>query len=316
MSERVFLITSHYMGVLYIDELLRAGDEIVGVVAWPDDGGWAVPPEYDVRSKAFRHYLPLYEPDPAQLNSPEFVEVIRKTSPDYVISGYYARIFKKAILTLPPKGCINIHPTGLPRFRGLSPYFTHLLHGDDRQYITMHWLDPGVDTGDIIAQASVEVRPDDTGFTVGHRVTEAGAAMFRENWPKVKAGTAPRIKQDASIASNFNFSWDMAEIDWKKNATQVWNLVRAITRPFSGAWTMVGGYKMHVWKVRVVAPEEELKVKGALPGEVLALTGKGFWVQCGEGQVQILEASLDDLQDTTPFELVASTGGQMRLLLG
>lgn len=316
MSERVFLITSHYMGVLYMEELLKAGDEIVGVVAWPDDGGWAVPPEYDVRTRAFQLYLPLYEPDPAQLNSPEFVEVIRKTNPDYVISGYYAKIFKRAILTLPSKGCINIHPTGLPRFRGLSPYFTHLLHGDDRQYITMHWLDPGVDTGDIIAQASVEIRPDDTGFTVGHRVTEAGAAMFRENWPKVKAGTAPRIQQDPSIASNFNFSWDMAEIDWKKSAVQVWNLVRAITRPFNGAWTMVGGYKMHVWKVRVVDPPEELKVEGALPGEVLALTGKGMWVQCGHGQVQILDASLDDLPDTTPFELVAPTGGQMRLLLG
>ena len=79
---------------------------------------------------------------------------------------------------------------------------------------------------------------------------------------------------------------------------------------------MVGGYKMHVWKVRVVNPEDELKVKGALPGEVLALTGKGFWVQCGQGQVQVLDASLDDLLDTTPFELVAPTGGQIRLLLG
>jgi methionyl-tRNA formyltransferase len=316
MSKRVFLITSHYMGVLYIDELLRAGEEIVGVVAWPDNGGWAVPPEYDVRTKAFRHYLPLYEPDPAALNSPEFVEVIRKTCPDYVVSGYYAKIFKKVILTLPTQGCINIHPTGLPRFRGLSPYFTHMLHGDDRQYITMHWLDPGVDTGDIIAQASVEIRPDDTGFEVGHRLTEAGAAMFREYWPKVKDGTAPRLKQDDSIASNFNFSWDLAEIDWKKSAVQVWNLVRSITRPFKGAWTMVGGYKMHVWKACIVNPSEELKVQDALPGEVLALTGKGFWVQCGQGQVQILEASLDDLPDTTPFELAAPACGKARLLLG
>lgn len=321
MSARVFLITSHYMGVLYIDELLRAGDEIVGVVAWPGDAGfyqgWYVPREYDVRTKAFQHYLPLYEPDPDKLNSPEFVEVIRKTSPDYIVSGYYGKIFKKAILNLPRYGCINIHPTGLPRFRGLSPYFTHMLFGDDRQYITMHWLDPGVDTGDIIAQASVEIRPDDTGFQVGHRVTEAGAAMFREYWPKVKDGTAPRIKQDESMASNFNFSWAIAEIDWKKSAREIWNLVRCLTRPLGGAWTMVGGRKMHVWQVRVVEPADELKVRGALPGEVLALTGKGFWVQCGQGQLHILDASLDDMPNTTPFELVApAVGGATRLLLG
>lgn len=320
MSARVFLITSHYMGVLYIDELLRASDEIVGVAAWPGDAGfyegWYVPPEYDVRTKAFQHYLPLYEPHPDKLNSPEFVEVIRKTSPDYVISGYYSKIFKKSILTLPRYGCINIHPTGLPRFRGLSPYFTHMLFGDDRQYITMHWLDPGVDTGDIIAQASVEVRPEDTGFQVGHRVTEAGAAMFREYWPKVKEGTAPRLKQDESNASNFNFTWDLAEIDWNKSALEIWNLVRCLTKPFGGAWTMLGGYQMHVWEVRVVDPEEEIEANGALPGEVLAFTGKGLWVQCGQGQVHLLDASLDMLPGTMPFELAAPASGKARLLLG
>lgn len=316
MAERVFLITSHYMGVLYIDELLRAGEEIVGVVAWPDDGGWHVPPEYDVRSKAFRHYLPLYEPDPKELNSPEFVEVIRKTEPDYVISGYYAKIFKKQILSLPPKGCINIHPTGLPRFRGLSPYFTHMLFGDDTNYITMHWLDPGVDTGDIIAQGSTKILPGDTGFSCGHRLTEAGAAIFRENWPLVKAGKAPRIVQDESKASNFNFSWDLAEIDWHKSNFDIFNLVRSITRPFSGAWTIAGGYKMNVWAAQMVDPAEELPAPEAVPGQVLALTGKGMWVRCGEGQLEILDAALEDRPDQTPFELLAPVSGRMRVMLG
>ena len=316
MAERVFLITSHYMGVLYIDELLRAGEEIVGVVAWPDDGGWHVPPEYDVRSKAFKHYLPLYEPDPADLNKPEFVEVIRKLEPDYVISGYYARIFKKDILSLPPKGCINIHPTGLPRFRGLSPYFTHMLFGDDHNYITMHWLDPGVDTGDIIGQGKVEILPDDTGFTCGHRLTEAGAATFRKYWPLVKEGKAPRQKQDESIASNFNFSWDMAEIDWAKSNKEIFNLVRCITKPFSGAWTTIGGHKMNVWKASMVEGTAEIPALEAKPGEVLALTGRGMWVQCGMGQLQILDAELEGKPDHTPFELVAPIGGQIKLILG
>ena len=317
---RVFLITSHYMGVLYIDELLRAGDEIVGVAAWPGNAGfyegWYVPPEYDVRTKAFQHYLPLYEPDPKKLNSPEFVEVMRKTDPDYVISGYYGKIFKQQILTLPRCGCINIHPTGLPRFRGLSPYFSHMLFGDTRNYITMHWLNAGVDTGDIIAQASVEILPEDTGFTTGHKVTEAGAAMFRENWPRVKEGEAPHIKQDDSKASTFNFTWDLAEIDWSQSNTQVRNLVRCLTHPLGGAWTLISGYKMHVWKVERVPEEEALAADGAQPGEVLAVTGKGLWVQCGEGQLRILEASLDDLPETMPGELVAPAGGRMRVLLG
>ena len=320
MSAKVFLITSHYMGVLYIDELLRAGDEVVGVVAWPGDAGfyegWYVPKEYDVRAKAFQHYLPLYEPHPNDLNSTEFVKIIQDLEPEYIVSGYYGKIFKKAILSIPPGGCVNIHPTGLPRFRGLSPYFTHMLFGDDRNYITMHWLDKGVDTGNIIAQESVEVLPEDTGFACGHRLTEAGAKMFRENWPLVKAGNAPRMVQDESQASNFNFTWDIAEIDWGQTNVQIWNLVRCLTKPLGGAWTMAGGYKMHVWQVKVVDPANEIPVEGALAGEVLAMTGKGMWVQCGDGQLQIMNSDLDDFPEITPFELVASSVGRTRLLLG
>jgi methionyl-tRNA formyltransferase len=318
---RVFLITSHYMGVLYIDEILRAGDEIVGVVAWPsgDVGfyeGWYVPIEYDVRTKAFKHYLPLYEPDPSQLNSPEFVEVIRKLEPEYILSGYYGKIFKKQILSIPPGGCINIHPTGLPSFRGLSPYFTHMLFGDTHNYITMHWLDSGIDSGDIIAQAKIEIQPDDTGFKVGHRVTEAGAEMFREYWPLVKVGKAPRSKQDESRVSTFNFSWDIAEIDWSQSATQVWNLVRCLTKPFSGAWTMAGGRKMHVWAVRVVNPAEELRSQAARVGQALAVTGEGMWVQCGEGQVLISDVSIDNIPDATPYDILKPLCGSVPVLLG
>lgn len=315
-KKKVFLITSHYMGVLYIDELLRAGDEIVGVVAWPGTGGWYVPKEYDVRTKAFQHYLPLYEPEPRKLNSPEFLEVIRKTNPDFIVSGYYARIFNDELLSIPHDGCVNIHPTGLPRFRGLSPYFTHMLFGDDRNYITMHWLDPGIDTGDIIAQASIEILPDETGFECGHRLTEAGAAMFREYWQLVKAGKAPRMKQDESQASTFNFSWDMAEIDWTKNATQIYNLVRSITKPLNGAWTMIGGHKAHIWKVRVVSNDKEMMMNNPVPGQVIAFTGKGLFVQCGEGQLEIVDYTFDDNSEKTIYEALVPFPEKYRVLLG
>jgi methionyl-tRNA formyltransferase len=312
---RVFLITSHYMGVLYIEELLRAGDEIVGVAAWPDSGGWYVPIEYDVRTKAFQKYLPLYEPDPKKLNSPEFVSVVRNLRPDFIVSGYYPKLFRQALLSIPPGGCVNIHPTGLPRFRGLSPYFTHMLFGDSRNYITMHWLDAGADTGDIIAQASVEILPDDTGFTCGHRLTEAGALMFREYWPLVKAGTAPRTPQDESIASVFNFDWSLAEINWRQSATEVWNLVRSLSKPLNGAWTTIGGRKLQVWMVKVVAPEQEMPVPGARPGQVLAIDGDSLWVQCGSGQVRITDAALDG-QPTRAFDLLSALPGQVRVVLG
>jgi methionyl-tRNA formyltransferase len=323
---RVFLITSHYMGVLYIDELLRAGDDITGVAAWPDTAGWYVPVEYDVRSKAFRKYIPLYEPDPKALNSEKFLQVIRKLKPDFIVSGYYPKLFKKDLLSIPPGGCVNIHPTGLPRFRGLSPYFSHMLFGDERNYITMHWLDPGADTGDIIAQTSVEILPEDTGYTCGHRLTEAGAAMFREYWPLVKTGKGPRIKQDESAASVFNFDWAIAEIDWSKNAAQVWNLVRSVTRPMSGAWTTIGGRKMHVFSVRVVGPEDDAALPGKQqmesrrtapnrPGSVVGVDGEALLVQCGSGRLRILDAEIEG-EKAQPLDLLGKLAGKVDIVLG
>ena len=253
--------------------------------------------------KAFQHYLPLYEPDPNKLNSEQFLDVIRKLSPDFIVSGYYSKIFGKKLLTIPKKGCVNIHPTGLPRYRGLSPYFTHMIFGEDRNYITMHWLDPGVDTGDIIAQNSIAILEDDTGFTTGHKLTEAGASMFREYWPLIKEGKAPRSKQDESLVSTFNFSWDMASIDWRWSNVRIWNLVRSLTRPLGGTWTMIGNHKLHIWSAKVVPESDELPGKTFSPGEVLAFSEDGIWIQCGEGQLRIIDSSLDEFSGNESVEM-------------
>ena len=312
---RVFLITTHYMGVLYIEELLRAGDEIVGVAAWPDTAGWYVPLEYDVRTKALQNYLPLYEPDPKKLNSEKFLNVIRGLKPDFIVSGYYPKLFGTALLSIPPGGCINVHPTGLPRFRGLSPYFTHMLFGDERNYITLHWLDAGADSGDVIAQASVEILPGDTGFTCGHRLTEAAAAAFRDNWPLIKAGKAPRARQDESKASVFNFDWSIARIDWSKSALEVRNLVRSISKPLSGAWTTAGGKKMFVWKVQAVERGSEVRGAPLQPGTVVSMDGQSVWVQCGSGQVRIVDAEMDGVT-LRPIDLLGGLAKTVRVLLG
>jgi methionyl-tRNA formyltransferase len=319
MGTRVFLIVSHSWGVGLIDEFLKTDDEIVGVVAGqvrPLTDGWYIPPEYDVSAKALKHYLPLYEPKRSKLNSPEFLDVIRKAKPDFIVSGYYAKIFSDELLSIPSRGCVNFHPARLPDLRGMTPHFTHMLLGDERNWATMHWLDAGVDTGDIIARTSIEIKPEETGFESGRLLTKAGMEMFREYWPQVKEGVAPRIKQDDAKARTFNFSWDLAEIDWTQSATQIWNVVRTLTRPLGGSWTMAGGYKMHIWAANVVPPDDELTTPDALPGQVLALTGGGLWVQCGQGQLRIHDATLDDRPDRTPFELLARFSGEMPVLLG
>jgi methionyl-tRNA formyltransferase len=297
---RVFVITSHYIGVLYIRELLEAGDEIVGVTVWPGavgfyETGWYVPPDYDPRAEAFRHNLPVYEPDPKDINKEPFLSVVRNLEPDWIVSGYYARLFREQLRSIPKYGCVNMHPSRLPEYRGRSPYFSHMIGNDTHNWISLHHPEPGADTGAVIAQASVPILPEDTGFTTGHKVTEAGAVLFREMWPLLKAGKAPTPqKQNDAEATVFNFDWDQTEIDWSRTAVQNWSWVRSCTRPFTGCWTIVGGHKLHIWKVRVVDPAQETRSAGSVPGQVLRVTNDEMRVQCGQGQIDILEAMFDD----------------------
>lgn len=312
---KIFLITSHYMGVLLIDEILRAGDEITGVVAWPDTAGWYVPLEYDVRTKAFQNYLPLYEPEPKKLNSAEFSKVIKKLKPDYIVSGYYPQLFSMELLSIPAGGCVNFHPTGLPKFRGLSPYFTHMLFGDKFNSITMHWLDSGADTGDIIAQASVKILEEDTGFTCGHRLTEAGAGIFRKYWPMVKAGTAPRTKQDQSMASVFNFDWSIAEIDWTKDAKDIKNLIKSISKPLSGAWTTIGKNKLYIWNADISDDKSIKNGTSVEPGSVFAIDGQGVYVKCGKGSLVITDLNFNN-ENIHPLDILLNLSRNYTIKLG
>jgi len=191
-----------------------------------------------------------------------------------------------------------------------------MLFGDSYNEITLHWLDPGIDTGDIIAKGKVVIKEEDTGYTCGHRLTEAGRDIFRENWPLIKAGNAPRLPQDTSIASNYNFTWEQAEIDWRKSALEIWNLVRSISRPLQGAWTVLGGTKIHIWKLKVVDVDHELASEQAIPGQILAVTGKGLWVQTGEGQVQIIDSEIWEDHIHPIIDLLLKSIGSIRVILG
>jgi methionyl-tRNA formyltransferase len=162
--------------------------------------------------------------------------------------------------------------------------------------ITMHWLDPGVDTGDIIFKASVPIEPEDTGFVSGHKVTEAAAETFRKVWPLVKAGKSDRIKQSIDEASIFNFDERMAEIDWSQSAFLINNLVKAITKPLFGTWTTLNGQKIMIWKTRLLTGSEETNAKSDVPGTVTAVTVPGFCVQCETGQIEVLEYEFCDSQ--------------------
>ncbi|MEN6480386.1 MAG: formyltransferase family protein, partial [Anaerolineales bacterium] len=188
---RVVAIVNGYTGALCLQELVDQGDEVAAVVTSPGVPPPDTDPKTSVKLTADRNLLPVYQPPMGAVNTPEFIDKVRKLAPDLIVAMHYATIFSPDLLRIPRLGCVNEHPSRLPAGRGMTPSFWHMIRGDDRNWITLHFLDPGIDTGDVIAQGSIPILPDDTGRTTARKLSEEGHRIFRENLPLIREGRAP-----------------------------------------------------------------------------------------------------------------------------
>ena len=258
-------------------------DEIVAVISRPGKEGEAI------KEIAFRHYLPLYQP-PVNVNDPGFIETLRRLKPDLFVSMYFGRLFSPEMLSVPKMGCVNMHPTLLPKYRGQGPNVWPIVNGDTETGQTIHWLDEGIDTGDIIAQRAIPLDPEDTGATLDKKLVDLGVELFIETWPLIASGKAPRIVQDDSRATySVAPRRAQARIDWGKPAREIANLCRAFTSG-KGAWARIGGKRLYVWKAQPY--NGGLTLDRGEPGRVLAVTGRGVVVQAGDGPLLLTKTEV------------------------
>jgi methionyl-tRNA formyltransferase len=296
---RVVAIVNGYTGALCLQELVDQGDEVVGVVTGPGAPSPHIPPEASVKLTADRNLLPVYQPPYQRINTPEFVAVLRGLEPDLIVSMHYPVIFKLPILEIPPLGCVNEHPSRVPAGRGMTPSSWHMLVGDSHNWITLHYLNEGIDTGDVIMQGSVEITPEDTGVTTGRKLSEEGHRIFGEVLPLIREGRAPRIPQNQieGVEPSY-YSWKpwYAQIQWDWSPEKIALHVRTLTHPKDrGSWTgeaysFLGGHKVRVWEA--MATKEPVATEGAELGQILAVTGQGLLVKAGEGAVVLTDADL------------------------
>jgi methionyl-tRNA formyltransferase len=292
---RVFTIVNGYTGALCLQELVNQGHDVVGVVTAPSIRP-NEPPEETVIGIATKYLLPLYMPpvDIVKKPSQGFIDLVYKSMPDLMVSMHYPAIFKSELLDIPNLGCVNIHPSKLPEGRGMTPSFWYLYLGRDTAWTALHYLDPGVDSGDVIAFASTPINDDDTGATVSRRLSEAAWQVFRDNLPAIMAGNASRQKQDLIRGSYLWSGRDWSLIRWSRKAKGVRGQIRCFTNSGRPAYTFLGGLKLNINDAEVASPEDSFTFKkGALPGEVLAITGKGPLVQTGEGQIILKDISIE-----------------------
>ena len=245
-----------------LEAIYKAGHEILGVVTNPDKPkgrGMKMIPS-PVKEFALEKNLKIYQPEKVK-NNIEFFEEIKKLNPDVICVVAYGKILPKEVLDIPKCGCINVHGSLLPKYRGAAPIQWAVLNGDKITGITTMYMDEGMDTGDMILKEEVTIGENETTGELWERLSKIGGKLLVETLKKIEEGTAPREKQGENFTLAPMLDKSIAKIDWdNQTAEQIKNLVRGLN-PIMGAYTFLDGKKIKFWKVEL-ATQDEIMAEG------------------------------------------------------
>lgn len=275
---KAVVLAYHNGGCAGIRALLTHGFDILAVFTHLEDPNENIWFE-SVAEVAAANDLPVYAPE--NINDPIWVERIREMGADILFSFCYRNMVSKQILDLPSAGCLNLHGSFLPRYRGRCPVNWVLIHGEKETGVTLHYMTPKPDDGDIVGQQLIPIDDNDTALSLHGKLSAATTELLDDLLPKIRENKAERIPQDKSAASYFGRRVpDDGEIDWSQSAHAVRNLVRAVTRPYPGAFAHVGNRKCTFWDVTIA--ETVTKVA---PGTVLSTDP--LEIACGDVAVTV-----------------------------
>lgn len=270
--------------------ILESSHKVAGVVSQPDKpagrGRELTPPPVAAFAKV--KGLPLFQPDRIRGNA-EFLEQLKRLKPDVIAIVAYGKILPKEILDLPPHGCVNVHFSLLPKYRGAAPLQWALINGDEETGVTVFRLKDGpVDSGPILLQKKVMLHDEDNAEILGHRLAVIGAEILLETLDGLADGTAEAIPQNDRLATHAPLlKKEDGQIDWSRKAKAVWGQIRGMT-PWPGAFT-----SLHGKRLKIHAAETIDHARKGRPGEITELTDEGLHVSCGQGALLIKELQLE-----------------------
>lgn len=308
---RIVVFGYHTIGYLCLKELIEHDEEVCAVVTHADDSSESIWFE-SVAELAHSAGLPVLSPTTP--NTPAFVRFIRSLQPDVILSFYYRRLLSKALLAIPRLGGINLHGSLLPKYRGRSPVNWVLVNGETQTGVTLHYMTEEPDAGDIIAQRPVDIAFEDTALTLFKKVAQAALELFRETFPLVKADVAPRLPQDPAQATYFGGRTpEDGRIEWDRPALGLYNLVRAVTTPYPGAFTFLRGRRLYVWSSRVMQEGSSGKWP---PGTILGVQDAGCQVATRESSLLLTQVQLQGEEVITGEALMRRYGLETGMRLG
>ena len=288
MMKIVFMGTPDFaVGTLHA--LAESEHEILAVVTQPDKPkgrGKALQPT-PVKEEALRYGIPVYQPK--KVREEEFQAVLRELNPDLIVVVAFGQLIPKSILELPRYGCVNVHASLLPKYRGAAPIQWAVIDGEKESGVTIMKMDEGLDTGDMIAKAVVPLAADETGGSLFDKLSQIGAQLLIDTIPALEAGTAVCEKQPQESPTPYAamLNKKMGLIDWNQDASVIECLIRGLN-PWPSAYTYLKGKTLKIWQAKVVERQQE-----AEPGTVICVGKKQLVVACKTNALSIQRLQLE-----------------------
>lgn len=276
-----------------LKSLVENNYKVIGVVTNPDKpkGRGMKLVASPVKEYALEKNIPVYQPIKVR-NNKEFIDKIKTLNPDVICVVAYGKILPKEILEIPKYGCINVHASLLPKYRGAAPIQWAVLNGDKETGVTTMYMDVGMDTGDMILKEKVEIGEDETTGELWDRLSKIGGELLVETLKQIENGTAPKEKQSDNFTMAPMLNKEMSKIDWKnKTAQEIKNLVRGLN-PIMGAYTFLKGKKIKFWKVDVSNKKlDEIEDVDDLENGTILLADQkeGLFIKTKEGVLKVVE---------------------------
>lgn len=285
----VFMGTPDISAVI-LKDLIDSKHEILAVVTQPDKpkGRGKLVGVTPVKELAMAHNIPVYQP--LKVRAEEFVQILEEINPDIILVAAFGQILSKQILDMPKYGCVNVHASLLPKYRGSAPIQWAIIDGEETTGITIMHMDVGIDTGDMIMKESVKIDRKETFGSLHDKLAECGGKLLLKALDAIENNTATREKQkDEDSNYVVILKKEMGHIDYTRSAVQIERLIRGLN-PWPSAYSYLDNKTLKIWDGEVTT---DLESKSAKPGTIIDMTKDSILVQTGEGILAIKELQLE-----------------------
>ncbi len=283
----VFMGTPDF-AVPALEAIAKGGHQVIAVVTQPDKpkGRGKAVLMTPVKEKALELMIPVCQP--VKVREESFISQLKEMNPDAIVVAAFGQILPKTILELPKYGCINIHASLLPKYRGAAPIQWSVIDGEKETGLTTMMMDTGLDTGDMLEKVVIPIEDGETGGSLHDKLSQAGGPLILSTLKKAEEGSLSPVSQGESETCYAKMlSKSLGDIDWNQDACQIERLIRGLN-PWPSAYTSLNGKTLKIWQAQVLSDESE-----GIPGQIVKADKDGFLIQTGNGILKVDSLQLE-----------------------